>query len=434
MVMVSIVMPVHNAGEYLYESIGSIMNQTYEDFELICVDDASDDGLTERILHGYAEKDSRIRLIFLEQNAGAAEARNTGMQACRGEYVIFLDADDLFDKVMIEKMYECILNHNADLCICGHRLYSDVEKKEIGYIYPVRENGVTDRVFRLSELKEEGLAYWTTAPWNKMCRRSFLIEKKIAFQPLHSSNDVFFSCMCSICAERIVYCQGGEPLLDYRFYSQNQISASRNPVDFYRAVSSLLDSQSGQMNAGENRQIQYLLLNGAVGELKACRDEKQKKECYDLVKEYVRTHMKKQSFDSEKAGYLLQHFREQSYENRWFEGKGNFYAQIREKGNRLSEELDGKTEIVIWGNGMRGNALQRLLREKGMDSVAVTDIRNENLGKKTPFGYRIINTGRAEDTAEVIIAANKKIYEYLRGKQEMKNRVIINLETYCPLE
>ena len=432
--MVSIVMPVHNAGKYLYESIGSILNQTYTDFELICVDDASDDRLTGKILHWYAEKDNRIQLIFLEQNAGAAKARNTGLQICRGEYVSFLDADDLFDKTMIEKMCECMLSYDADLCICGHRFYSEVEKKDTGYAYPVRRIGVTDRVFRLNELPEDALAYWSTAPWNKMCRRSFLLEKKIAFQTLHSSNDVFFSCMCSICADRIVYCHNGALLLSYRFYSQNQISASRNPVDFYRAVSFLLDCRSRQMSMGEHRQIQYLLLSGVVGELKACRDEKQKKECYGLVKKYVRSHMQNLSFDSEKAGYILQHFREREYENRWFEGKGDFYVQIREKENLLSEELDGKTKIVIWGNGMRGNALQRLFREKGVDSVTVTDIRNENLGKKTPFGYRIVDTEQAESTAEVIIAANEKIYEYLRGKQEMENRITINLEKYCPLE
>lgn len=102
--LVSIIIPVHNAGRFLKDTIISIKNQTYENWEAIFVDDCSRDNSAD-IIKEFSE-DIRIKLITLEQNGGAAVARNTGIDIASGKYVAFLDADDLWKREKLEKQID----------------------------------------------------------------------------------------------------------------------------------------------------------------------------------------------------------------------------------------------------------------------------------------------------------------------------------------
>lgn len=94
-VLISVITPVHNAETYIAETINSVLNQTFQDWELIIVDDMSEDRSVQ-IIQSYASKDSRISLVRLTENSGAAVARNTAIEAARGRYIAFLDSDDLW--------------------------------------------------------------------------------------------------------------------------------------------------------------------------------------------------------------------------------------------------------------------------------------------------------------------------------------------------
>ena len=100
--LISIVMPVYNASAWLEETVESVQKQTYENWELIAVDDCSPDE-SFCMLERMAQKDARIRPIRREENGGAARTRNTGMDAARGQYLAFLDSDDLWDAKKLEK-------------------------------------------------------------------------------------------------------------------------------------------------------------------------------------------------------------------------------------------------------------------------------------------------------------------------------------------
>ena len=108
--MISIIVPVYNAANYIEETIKTVVNQTYQDWELLLVDDCSRDGSAEVIqaaINRYEQEGiakGRIRLILKQQNEGAAKARNTGIREARGRYIAFLDADDLWypDKLLKE--------------------------------------------------------------------------------------------------------------------------------------------------------------------------------------------------------------------------------------------------------------------------------------------------------------------------------------------
>ncbi len=101
--MVSIVVPVYNAAKYIENTIKMVSEQTYKDWELILVDDASRDGSADVIEKIIGSQGKRIRLIRKETNAGAAEARNTGIDASSGRYIAFLDADDVWRPDKLEK-------------------------------------------------------------------------------------------------------------------------------------------------------------------------------------------------------------------------------------------------------------------------------------------------------------------------------------------
>ena len=112
-VKVSVVMPVYNVENYIEECLDSLINQTLKEIEIICVDDGSTDG-TLKLLYKYEEADSRVKIIQ-QQNQYAGVARNNGMKHAVGEYIIFLDSDDFFEKTMLEKMYNEAKRTEADL-------------------------------------------------------------------------------------------------------------------------------------------------------------------------------------------------------------------------------------------------------------------------------------------------------------------------------
>lgn len=100
--LVSIITPAYNAAEYISETIESVLEQTYPNWEMLIVNDCSKDN-TAQIAQSYAAKDNRIKLINLKQNGGVAAARNTAIQNARGRYIAFLDSDDLWKNEKLKK-------------------------------------------------------------------------------------------------------------------------------------------------------------------------------------------------------------------------------------------------------------------------------------------------------------------------------------------
>lgn len=109
--LVSVITPVYNGEKYVAETIKSVLEQTYKNFELVIVDDASTDD-TVRIISEFKKKDSRIRLIKLESNQGAAVARNTAIENSNGQFIAFLDSDDLWLPEKLEKQLNYMLDND----------------------------------------------------------------------------------------------------------------------------------------------------------------------------------------------------------------------------------------------------------------------------------------------------------------------------------
>ena len=134
--MISIIIPVHNAEKYIADTIKSVLAQTYTDWELLLVDDVSTDGSVEVIRPFLA--DERISLICLEENVKAAVSRNRGIKEAKGDYIAFLDADDLWLPDKLSKQLEFMNEHDAAFSYTAYE-FGDEFAKGTGKIVHVVE-------------------------------------------------------------------------------------------------------------------------------------------------------------------------------------------------------------------------------------------------------------------------------------------------------
>lgn len=169
--LISVIVTVYNVEKYLRRCIDSIIAQTYEELEIILVDDGFTDG-SSQICVEYAEKDSRIKLIR-KKNGGAADARNTGLENSSGEFIGFVDGDDFILPKMYEIMYFACIEHNVPIAMCGRIVFDEKTKTQKS-----RFCLDTPALFSAKEAITSLLTdnYCDSASWDKLYRRFLFSE------------------------------------------------------------------------------------------------------------------------------------------------------------------------------------------------------------------------------------------------------------------
>lgn len=202
--LISIVMPVFNAYSFFESTIQSVLNQTYENLEILCVDDCSTDK-TLQLLNYYKNRDSRIKIIVNDQNRGAGYCRNLGIEKMTGEYCLFLDSDDWFKPEFVEKMYQKISNDQSDICFCNYTTVycNGCEGKTTNFAENVTENpfkpeDYADCLFQINH----------AVPWNKIFRTDFIRQNKLKYELLSSSNDLTFTLISFAISKSISFLKG----------------------------------------------------------------------------------------------------------------------------------------------------------------------------------------------------------------------------------
>ena len=201
-IKVSVIVPVYNAQDYLEQCIVSILAQTLQEIEVICVDDSSTDRSLE-ILKKYEKEDSRMR-VLTQPNSGAGAARNRGLSQASGEYLSFLDADDFFEPDMLELAYAKAKEDRADMVVFKSDQYhtdSDqfvqvawtLREKEIPPYTPFNHRQMTDNIFKV-------FVGWA---WDKLFSREFVEKHHLTFQEQRTSNDMLFVFSAVALAKRI---------------------------------------------------------------------------------------------------------------------------------------------------------------------------------------------------------------------------------------
>lgn len=201
----SVIIPVYNASNFLRQGLDSILLQSLKDLEVICVDDESTDNSLE-ILREYAEKDPRV-VVLEQKNSGAAIARNKGIDAARGEYIHFLDADDYVAEGAYEAMYQGAVAQDADMVKCKACGVDETT----GQMVPSPKYNLINvseadfnRVINFHLTPEVFTKHVAVVPWNGLYKTSFLREHNIRFQPLYCVNDRSFYSHVLLCAQRVV--------------------------------------------------------------------------------------------------------------------------------------------------------------------------------------------------------------------------------------
>jgi len=195
-IKVSIIVPVYNVEKYLRQCLDSLINQTLQEIEIICVDDGSTDN-SSNILSDYAQKDSRI-IVHRQENQGLANARNAGLKLANGEYIGFVDSDDFVDIDFFEKLYQAASSDNADIARALYKYhYPDSEKLDL-YLDKIIKQ-------RIKQKKTLGINDHTVVVWNAIYRKKFLSDNGIMyFDNLRSSEDISFTARATFCANKTV--------------------------------------------------------------------------------------------------------------------------------------------------------------------------------------------------------------------------------------
>ena len=264
--LVSIIVPIYNVENYLNKCVESIVGQTYTNIEIILVDDGSKDNCP-KICDMLAKKDNRIKVIHKE-NGGLSDARNSGLDICKGEYIVFVDSDDYIEKNMVELLHNNIEKNKSDISICDFYITSN-EKDNLN-TYAKQEFSILGKEKYNYLYNEYSKA--TIVAWNKMYKRFIFDEIRYPKGRLHE--DEFVICDILSRANSISYIM--KPLYHY-VQRENSImgKVSINRFDIIDALDSrilFLKKIDDTYNIKMTKYQQFFRLLGLLTRLYAQKD------------------------------------------------------------------------------------------------------------------------------------------------------------------
>lgn len=296
---ISIIIPVFNAESYLSDCLNSILAQTFNDFEVFCINDGSTDK-SEEILKQYAAKDSRFNILTRE-NQGVSSARNWGLDNANGEYVYFIDSDDRIHPQLLERLYQAAQDNNADFSCCQ---FQKIKEKQVLDIkeYKTINPQILDDPF--SEFINHRIGYNI---WSKLYRRSAIGD--LRFYPQNFGEDLEFNFRFMQTARLGVYLE--EPLYFYMQRS-NSLSQSATNINKFRNYFGIIKKiYHHAHNLPEFKLCRRQIINRLVKSLlKDIRCSDNKISCKNFVAPYLHTLFKQGiiSYDGLSLRYKLNLF------------------------------------------------------------------------------------------------------------------------------
>jgi len=241
---VSVILPMYNAQRYIETCVRSVLNQTFGDFELICVDDCSSDE-TLKIVIALAQQDRRIKIVRHQKNSGAARApRNTGIRMSRGKYIAFLDSDDMYTPTALAELVAAAEKFQADVVHTEQVLFPenqtiDVTPETKFTTFSKEKGGFCKEAFLETDNLAERVQMFYKGRFfgwvhNKLYRRDFIMERNLHFDKLLTSEDIVFYFKVICTAPRIVRV----PNIIY-IYRHNPNSITRKMVSIEESLHAL---------------------------------------------------------------------------------------------------------------------------------------------------------------------------------------------------
>ena len=209
-ISISIIIPVYSAEKYLRQCLDSIINQTFKDFECICVNDGSTDKSLS-ILQEYANKDNRIKIIS-QKNIGVAKSRNNGLSVAMGEYILFVDSDDFIDSKFCEVLYTDALKYKSDLVFGGiYTYYSDNHKRNCNVLKEFCKEKADNCFIKHISIDEKDRPFFFSkfyrghiVTWGRLIRKQLLKDNEIYFYKERNAEDYAFTALNLLYTNNIV--------------------------------------------------------------------------------------------------------------------------------------------------------------------------------------------------------------------------------------
>lgn len=414
---ISVVMPVHNAGGFLAEALDSLLAQTYQNYEIICVNDASEDIYTNELLREYEKKDSRISVIWQKENVGAGDARNIGLAKAGGAYVIFLDSDDIFHPNMLERMYRKIREEDGDVCLCGYKEF---------YLEQTEKVFLSEKRPEIYNMKEDFFLTAMYNPWTKLCKMDYLKKQNICFPSsllLQPCEDILYSCM--VYTKSTKQCVCDDFFVEYR-RSGIQMTASWDYLRFFRAMDLLFELLE------DDYVKKQLLVEVMITGLTFIEKESagvRKAQYYENMKKMI-VENKNIKYDIKIFNYYYNYILRHEYDEEWIRRALSYSVQLEACKTDILDRLKDCKRILLWGNGKRGEAFREFCKDNRLPLIGIADSSNENIGETMPDGTPVLDTEKTEGKWDIIVACNDKVYEFLQRKGIDS---LMNLQEYCPL-
>ena len=216
---ISVIIPVRNAERHIRQCLDSVLGQSLRDIEVICVDDSSTDSSAETLLE-YAAADPRVKMLRYEGGRGAGAARNVGLSAARGKWLHFVDADDVVLENAEKALADFAERSDADIVVFN----ADELDDATGLMTPLPLD------LSVPPQSEGFLKAYSTCPWNKLFRRSFIVDHDIRFQEIPRSNDLAFTVEALCRASKISVLD--RVFYRYRIHGGDGLQATKNETPY----------------------------------------------------------------------------------------------------------------------------------------------------------------------------------------------------------
>lgn len=394
---ISVIMPSLNVAAYMRECMDSVVGQTLEDLEILCIDAGSTDGTWE-ILEEYAGKDARIRLIKSDKKSYGYQM-NIGLNAAKGEYIGIVETDDFILPEMFEELYACAKEQDADFVKSDFDVFTTFPDGERFYLrYPVKTGSSVeyDRIFTAADYMESMLSI-DVFIWNGIYKKEFLRNNHIRFQetPGAAFQDCGFRYQIALCVQRGYFL----PRSFYRYRRDNVSSSTYNSRSVLYNLSECrnLLREARQRGAGKEqmeflaREIAVIAHRPYIELLTWSSPAKGTKEALEefrvLLKGFMEQGILNGGVVTEEMWLEIKMFVERP---KLYEKYAHLKAQV--KAENLREFLEmaaAQKEIILFGSGYKGACIYCLLRNNGVNHIAAFSDNNREKWGSFYLGHKV---------------------------------------------
>lgn len=391
---VTIIIPVYNVEDCLAECLDSVLSQTFQDIEVICIDDASTDHSME-ILREYAYKDPRMAILQNDSNKMQAYARNRGLEKASGDYILFVDSDDCINKNLVMT----VLNKadNVDM-VCFD--YKKVDKIWFGkdeHLFQLEEGAYKACDYFLRSVNRNSIVY---SPCTKLYRRDFLIGENIKFIDGLLYEDVIFDFLCMMKAQK-VYCIP-EQLYEYRIRKNSTMTreiSGKNVSDYFYILCYL---------------TQYYLKYHFDAEMETAVE----KYIQEMYRCFISSYRK---YASGKDGYLIKKSMTDEISAKLYGLVAGYETHCSLVQMHIAEQIERIKEagsILVYGAGaIARETIETLNRyDIAVDKIVVSERKNNRKSLLGNRVYGIIECVEERKNGLVIIATDAKFYPEIKKR------------------